>query len=966
MLQLNMEDVVRTLQTCAPYLLAFAVVAVLALIAALACRKCSKATRYLIRAQSGIAVVLALVVVVNLICFGPMATVIDLATGNGSLDEATSEEAIELAERIAEEGIVLLENDGMLPLAGEVKLNVFGWASTNPCYGGAGSGSLNDSYHTVSLLEGLANAGIETNEEISAFYTDYRADDPEVGVFAQDWTLPEPPADQYPEALLNNAQQFSDTAMIVISRPGAEGTDLPTDMTGMNYTDNSDDYTDFQPGDHYLRLTQSERDMIELVASKFENVVLVYNGANTFELGFVREYPQIKSVIWCPSAGQVGFNALGRILTGQVNPSGKTPDTFIYDLTQAPYFHNIGNFAYTNADEFAFTSTDVFSLQTVTTLPHFVNYTEGIYVGYRYYETAAAEGLIDYDETVLYPFGYGLSYTQFTQEMGPLSVEDGAIRFEVTVTNTGDTAGKDVVEVYYNPPYTNGGIEKATANLVAFEKTELLEPGESQTVEISFLAEDMASFDTHGAGAYVLESGDYIISINRDSHTILDSQTYTNEQSITYTDENKRTTDQTAATSLFQYAEGEVVYLSRADGFANYDQAVAGPSSLEMSDTIKEGFVNNANYVPEEHNDPADTMPVTGADNGLTLEDLRGAEYDDPRWESLLDQLTVSDMNRMISLAGFQTAAAPSVGKIQTIDCDGPAAINNNFTRVGSVGFPSAVIVAGTWNKTLAMEFGRCFGKMADEMDVSGWYAPAMNIHRSAFGGRNFEYYSEDGVLSGEIASNVVIGASEYGVYAYLKHFALNEQETNRGDMLCTWATEQSMREIYFKPFELCVKEGGARAVMSAFNYIGNRWAGASSALLNDLLRGEWGFQGFVLTDFFMGGAYMDAEIGIRNGNDACLAPVDFGSNNVHDQTSATSVAAMRQSCKNILYTVVNSRAYEPENVSFGPHTWQIAAIAIDAAVVVLLLALELLVVRKGYQKRKADNAHAGRSDTAR
>ncbi len=951
MLSVNMDDVINVLNSCKPYLIALAIVLVLAIGVSIAAVKVQKPKRQLLRKEAWLAFFLAFVVIVNLICFIPMSSMISLVMGNGTITEETSEESKELVQKIAEEGIVLLKNeDNMLPLAENSSLNVFGWASTNPCYGGTGSGSLSDAYPTVSLLQGLEDAGFQLNTELSDFYTAYRADRPEVGMWAQDWTLPEPTAASYTEEMLDNAKAFSDTAMVVITRVGGEGADLPTDVSQVTYEDNSTEYKDFEAGEHYLQLSRTEKDMLDLVCENFDNVVLVYNGANPMELGFVNEYSQIKSAIWCAGTGQSGFEALGEIVAGEINPSGKTVDTFVSDLTETPTWNNFGSFVYDNVDEYKYVATNRHTGNEDTNLPTFVNYVEGIYVGYRFYETAADEGLIDYDKTVVYPFGYGLSYTSFTQEMGDLTEQDGTISFDVTVTNTGAVAGKDVVEVYYNPPYTNGGIEKASANLIAFDKTELLEPGASETVTISFSAEDMASYDEKGAGCYVLEAGDYEISIKSDSHNKIDSRIYTLADSITYDEDNARSTDAQAAVNHFDYAEGEVTYLSRTDGFANYAEATAAPENYSMSDEVKSVFINNGVYDPEKYNDASDEMPTTGAKNGMTLAELRGASYDDERWETLLDQLTISDMDTMIALGGYQTSAAASVGKASTVDCDGPASINNNFTGVGSVGFPSAVMIASTWNTDLALEFGESIGKMADEMDVSGWYAPAMNTHRSAFAGRNFEYYSEDGVLAGRIAANAVIGAEEYGVYAYIKHFALNDQETNRNVMLCTWANEQSIREIYLRPFEIAVKDGGAKAVMSSFNYIGAEWAGASSALCNTVLRDEWGFRGFVLTDYFGVYGYMNSDQAIRGGTDCMLVAYDTETNHVKDTSSATGVKAMRQACKNIMYTVVNSRAYAEENLNTGLPTWQIMAIAIDVVLGAAIIGLEVLTV-KSYRK---------------
>lgn len=954
MLAINMDDVLNVLKSCKPYLIALGIVLVLAIAVTVACMKMKKASKKLIRKETWIATLLAVVVIVNLICFIPMSSMISLATGNGTITDETSGEATELCAEIAEEGIVLLKNENILPLADASNLNVFGWASTNPCYGGTGSGSLSDAYETTSLLQGLTNAGFKLNTELSDFYTAYRADRPEVGMWSQDWTLPEPTADSYTDEMMNAAKEFSNTAMVIITRVGGEGADLPTDVSAVTYTDNSTEYKDFEAGEHYLQLSQTEKDMLDLVCKNFDDVVLVYNGANAMELGFTKEYSQIKSVLWCPGTGQSGFEALGEIVAGTVNPSGKTSDTFVADLTATPAYNNFGSYNYDNMEEFKVTSKNFITGEDESSYPSFVNYVDNIYVGYRFYETAAVEGLIDYDKEVVYPFGYGLSYTTFTQEMGMVTENDGTISFDVTVTNTGNTAGKDVVEVYYNPPYINGGIEKAAANLIDFEKTQLLEPGASETITITFDVEDMASYDSTGAKAYVLEEGDYLISVRSDSHTVIAEQTYTVASTIVYDENNNRSTDEITVTNQFADAQGDVTYLSRADQFANYAAATAAPASLSMADAVKATFMNNSNYNPEDYNNTEDEMPVTGASNGLKLADMRGLEYDDTKWESLLDQLTVSDMDTMIAIAGYQTSAAGSVGKLQTIDCDGPASINNNFTGTGSIGFPSAVMIASTWNKDIAMRFGESIGKMADEMGVSGWYAPAMNTHRSAFAGRNFEYYSEDGILSGYMAANAVIGAEKHGVYAYIKHFALNDQETNRCNMLCTWATEQSIREIYLKPFEIAVKDGGAKAVMSAFNYIGTTPAGADDALLNTVLRDEWGFRGFVLTDYFGVYGYMDADREIRNGNDAMLVAYDTETNHLTDKSSATSVKAMRQACKNIMYTVVNSRAYDAENMTTGLQNWQIMAIIIDILFAGLIVFLEVRTI-KTYKKAKAE-----------
>lgn len=972
MLQINMADVMNVIGSLTPYLIAIGVLFVLALIITFAVNKKTVkevATRKIIHSESWLVVLVGIVVAVSMMLSGPLATLLNNATlTKYMLSDATVSKANELAKEVQSEAITMLKNDDSnLPLNNK-KVNVFGWGSTNPVYGGTGSGSMSDQYDTVSLLDGMKEAGLETNADLSKLYTDYRADRPVVAMWSQDWTLPEVPADQYSDSLISDAKSFSDEAVVVITRVGGEGADLPTNMKAetITYKNNSKDYDDFQDGEHFLQLSKTERDMIDLVTKNFDKVTLVYNGANAFQFDFLSNYPQIKSVLWCPPAGQTGFSALGDVLAGETNPSGKTSDTFVKNLTKTPVFNNTdgaaaaslssvgadGAFVYDNVDDLAAKYTG-FTGQENTVLPSFVNYVEGIYVGYKFYETAADEGLISYDDTVIYPFGYGLSYTSFEQKMGDVSYKDGKVTFDVTVTNTGDTAGKDVVEVYYNPPYTDGGIEKASKNLVAFEKTEKLEPGASETVKIEFDDDDMASYDNKGAKAWVLEKGDYTISIQSDSHHVIDSEKINVADTIIYDSEsNTHNDDQTVATNQFDYAAGDVAYLSRANHFANYAEATAAPTNFSMSDEVKAAFTNNGNYDPTQYDDDSDEMPTTGAKNGLRLADLYGKDYDDADWEKLLDQLTFDDMDNLIANGGYGTPAVSSVGKIQLTDADGPASLNNNFTGVGSIGFPASTAFACTWNKDLAKQFGEMIGDMAHDMHVAGWYAPAMNIHRGAFSGRTFEYFSEDSLLSGVMASNEIAGAKEKGVYSFMKHFALNDQETNRTNMVCTWADEQAIREIYLKPFEMSVKEGGAQAVMSSFNYIGYTYAGASNNLLNTVLRDEWGFKGFVLTDYFGGYGYQNADQEIRNGNDSMLATTKI-TNHITDK-SATSVKAMRTAAHNILYTAANSWQYADGEPKVATPIWKTAMYVAWGVTAVLVIALEALTIKRYMDRKKA------------
>ena len=950
MISVEMEDVLAVLQLCKPYIIGIIAALVIGIVIMIACRRMSRGKRFLIRGEAAIAMVLAVVVCVNMICFGPMATLIGLATGNGTLSDETNEEAAEVAEEIMEDGIVLLKNESLLPLNETKKLNIFGWESINPAYGGAGSGGINDLYDIVSLNQGLENAGFSINQKLVDFYNNYGADDPEMSIQKQSWTLPEPPVDTYSDELIKSAKEYSDVAVVVLSRKAGEGhNDIPMDVRKAAYDNNSDEYDDFPEGEHYLQLSQTERDMVDMVCSNFDNVIVVYNGANQFELGFADEYPQIKSVVWCPGTGNVGFNALGKVFSGEVNPSGKTPDTFIYDMTTAPWWNNAEKTEYTNLADLAVEGMNAGTAQVYA--PAFTNYVEGIYVGYKYYETAAQEGAIDYDKTVQYPFGYGLSYTEFEQKMGELEEKDGQISVDVEVTNTGDVAGKDVVEVYYKPPYTNGGIEKSSANLIEFAKTDLLQPGESQTVTVTFSIEDMASYDENNAKAYVLEKGDYVISINSDSHTVLDQKTYTADKDVVYKGENKRASDDTAATNVFEDAKGDVTYLSRADHFANYEEATAAPASAELGEPYVSEYHLNSNFDKTTYLNDEDVMPTTGADNGLTLADMRDADYDDPRWEKLLDQLTVDEMANMIAMAGYQTAAMDSVGKVATLDFDGPAAINNNFTGVGSIGFPIEVVVASTWNKELAQAWGECMGKISQEMGAEGWYAPGMNTHRTAFGARNYEYFSEDGVLAGNMGAKAVEGARKYGVYSYIKHFALYE---GNAKMVSVWSNEQAIREIYLKPFEISVKQGGANAVMVSWSFLGDKWTGESSNLMNTVLRDEWGFRGMALTDFFRnnGHGFMNADAALANGVDAMLSTFNGEENNVANPEHPTAVLQMRNACKNVMYTVVSSWAYDGEHEETGMENWKKAGIGIDIVIALFMAGMEVLVIR-GYKKRK-------------
>lgn len=947
-----------------------------------------KGTRHVIRWVAVLAGIAGIVCVVNMICFGPMYNSVSgyLNASKAELTPETVAQSKATVQKVGEEGMVLLKNNGILPLDKSTKLNIFGWASTNPLFGGTGSGS-SDASSAVGILQSFVNAGFEINTGLSNMYYEYQPARPSIGMYAQDWTLPEPPVGVYNDNLIAATKEFSDTAIIVIGRSGGEGADLPMDMYAVihgtynpaekvsvapasygymnaSYTNNGN-YDDFSEGESYLELSRTEKDMIDKVCSEFDKVVVIINANNAMELGWVDEYEQIGAVIWAPGAGITGFTALGEIVSGAVNPSGRTVDTFVKDLMTTPYINNFGNLAYTNVDDLkqAIAAKDSAYEGNIG----FVNYVEGIYVGYKYYETASDEGAIAYDEKVQYPFGYGLSYTTFEQKIENFKDDDKTVSFDVTVTNTGKTAGKDVVEVYFTPPYTDGGIEKASVNLIDFAKTAELAPGASGTVSFKLNKEDMAAYDSDGkkipGGGYILEAGDYTISIRSDSHTVLASETFSVAADVSYTD--GRSSDKTAPVNQFEeYARGTFEVLSRAGGFANYD-ATCG-RVLEADDFIMDDATRAkveeysvVGYDGTKYNDASDVMPTTGAKNGLKLADLTGKSYDDPNWDKLLDQLSFDDMASLINVGGWQTIAVSSVGKVATSDCDGPAGLSNFITGAYGSAYPAEVLMAQTWSKDVAYEIGTSMGQEYADANNFGWYGPAMNTHRSAFAGRNFEYYSEDGVLAGMIASAEINGAGTKGVYPYIKHFATNDQETNRCSFLLTYSPEQAIREIYLKPFEIAVKNytGTALAAMSAFNWIGTEPGCASDALLNKVLRDEWGFVGMVETDYNGSYGYQITDHCIRNGNDLMLGFNGAATNVLADQ-SATAVKAMRQASKNILYTIGNSGYYTVNDASKGGLTnMQKIFYTVNgctAAVVIIPLAIVLIRFFKKNKKAKA------------
>lgn len=971
-------DLLFYLNAISGYLLIGAIALVLLLgVLILAC-KLKKGWRAFARLQSVIAFLTVVVLLINAICYGPLHNTLAayLNASKVELAEDTVAQSLETIQRIGEEGIVLLKNDEQtLPLADSVtRLNVFGWASTKPFFGGTGS-SASDAAPATDILQSLADAGYETNRALTDMYTAYCAERPAADMFGQNLTLPEPPASYYTDELMAQAREFSDTAIIVIARGGGENYDLPTDMhavihgtynvaeqvsiapdiypyTKVTYTNNGD-YDDFDPGESYLELSNTEEDLIERVCAEFDQVVIVINACNPMELEWVDHYAQIQAVLLAPAPGTQGFAALGSILNGSVNPSGRTADTFVKDLLSTPTIHNIGIHAYENVDELKYSIAAADS--TYQGSLSFVNYVEGIYVGYKFYETAAEEGLFDYNSVVQYPFGYGLSYTTFEKKIESFRDEGDKVSLTVSVTNTGKVPGRDVAQIYYTPPYTNGGIEKASVNLIDFAKTSIINPGKTEMIYFSIAKESMASYDGQGikipGGGYILEAGEYRISLRDNAHTVCDEATFTLASDIDFS-KTGRPSDQAAAVNQFEsYSRGDFEQLSRKDGFANYAAACGQEPAAEAYQMSEAAMAQVASqvmgsYDSASYDEPDAVRPTMGKRNGLVLSDMTGLSYDDPQWETLLDQMTITDMEKLINVGGWQTAEIRSISKMATSDCDGPAGLNNYITGAYGTTYPSQVLIAQTWSKDVAFEVGVSMGSEFAAAKNYGWYGPAMNIHRSAFSGRNFEYYSEDGVLSGYMAVQEANGAAQFGVYPYLKHLVLNDQELNRTAILLTFASEQAIREIYLKPFEMAVKgfTGKSLAMMSSYNWIGTVPSCANANLLNEVLRNEWGFVGMVQSDYAGSYGYMITDNCVRNGNDMMLGYGNHASNKLN-RSSAALAAAMRQACKNILYTIANSGYYATEEVIDTVNRMDELFRQFNLSAVGVLVVLELSVV---------------------
>lgn len=935
----------------------------------------------------------------------------------------------ELNLEIADEGFTLLLNENAaLPLAAdERKVSVFGKNSVDLVLSGSGSGKVN-SDDAKTIFDGLEEAGIETNAELTKFYQSAdsgkgRSDNPataDQSKAAPTLDIGETPIASYPQSLVKTYKEYGDAAIVVISRIGGESFDLPRSQ---NLSAGGIE------GSHYLQLDQNEYDLLDMVTARFNKVVVVLNTLTSFQCDFIDAYnndpvnPRIDALVWIGGPSTNGAQAIGKLLTGEQNFSGRTVDLYARDFTQDPTWQNFGDNSQVNGG----LNGSAFMDGPNATDDYFVAYEEGVYVGYRYYETRdfeeAKRDASDswYDQHVIFPFGYGLSYTEFTQSLkmeGELTDADSVLTFTVDVQNVGNMPGKDVVELYVTLPYIQGGIEKSQVQLVDFAKTELLAPGETQELSFTVSPYDLASYDyndanRNGFAGYELDPGDYTFYIAKNSHVSDHNNVYASAVASLAAGLSYATDPVTGASVVNRYTFGENydglekgqvnfadlsykladVYveadgeefvrkgMSRTDFEKTFPKA---PTEAERAyldgeqDALRDRSANNTNI------QSVTAAPNIGVENETTLRDLIGVDYDDPKWDSLLDRLTAQEMLDLVNHGDFKTISIERIKKNLTNDSDGPVGFVNFMPGLkehytGNSSFACEILVASSWNKDLAYRMGKNVGDIGVWGDVdgnslpyTGWYAPAVNLHRSPFAGRNYEYYSEDPIVSGKMAVNVINGAKQKGVYTDLKHFALNDQETARGG-IATYCTEQALRELYLKPFELAVKGddevsysssatadgltdfSGSTGVMSSFNRIGTRWTGGDYRLMTEILRGEWNFRGLVISDYKTDNKVMDSRQMLYAGNDLILASLpdllwtDCDLGNSHD------LQILRTAAHNILYAVANSNSMNVDIQGYAMESWLVALYIADA-VIVLLLALWGVTIFRKAKKLKGTN----------
>lgn len=927
-------------------------------------------------------------------------------------DFASDEERVayeeELCATVEAEGATLLKNDNeALPLSEGAKVSLFGHGSVDLVYGGTGSGSV-DTENAPTLKDALTSYGFEVNETLWDLYSsdemmenysritpDAISDTLEANT---QYAVNEAPWSTIEEGAGDSFADYGDAAIVVLSRSGGEGADLPS---GENGTD--DDYISGLEGDgNYLELSQEEQDLLAGLKELkdegvFDRIIVLLNSSNAIELDFLN--PDICGVdygvdacMWIGDVGQTGINGVAQLISGEVSPSGCLVDTFCYDNLTNPAMYNFYTQAYTNADEYDLL-TDGADVQGMYSV-----YQEGIYLGYRYYETRYEDAVMgtgnagdyDYNTAVAYSFGYGISYTDFEYSDFSVAASDDGFDVTVTVTNVGDTySGKKTVQVYFQSPYTDydkeNGIEKASVELCGYTKTDTLEPGASETVTIHVDLTELRTYDSNNAQTYILDAGDYYFTVADGAHeavnNVLAAKGYTPDNSeemdaegdadMTYKWNNPEldttifaTSEATGAeiTNLFDEADpnkssdspGEVTWLSRSDWEGTFPTE---PAELSANETLAESL-EFTQYDPDDYE--TTEMPTLGADNGLALASLIGADYDDPLWDDLLDQLEFDEMVNTITLGFHNTAAIPSIGKAATKDENGPQGLTAALTGGESaMCYTSEDIMAATFNEDLLYDLGRCIGEDCLAMGYSGLYGPGVNMHRTAYSGRNFEYYSEDPFIAGTICAAEVQGIQSKGVYVYLKHVALNDSESSRRGVN-TWINEQTAREIYLEVADKAVTDGGAWCTMSGFNRWGTQWCGEYEALQTDYLRGELGMRGMSITDYSGSSQYMDLCDALIAGTDIWDSPDStiHTTNAYNYEDDAFIVTQMREAMHNILYTVVNSNAMnglsESDRLESVTPWWQLALYA-AIAVFAVLTVLSIVMLVRAVQRKKAN-----------
>ncbi|MBE7088707.1 MAG: beta-glucosidase [Clostridiales bacterium] len=938
--------------------------------------------------------------------------------------EDAFEKSNELNVEINKEGITLLKNENnALPLAKNSKISVFGKNSVNLAYGGSGSGAFTIDENTPTLYDSLEEAGFTYNPTLKNFYEknelsgNGRGTNPTMDNSRS--TIPgfgtgETALDRYTDDVKNSYSSYNDVALVVFTRIGGESFDLPRTMEGVEGEVSEDD--------HYLELDKNEQDLLVHVCDNFEKVIVIINCSTSMELGFLDAIAdndetivpgmenidsKIDGAVWIGGPGYSGILALGSILNGETTPSGRTIDTYQRDFTKDPTYQNFADNLVNHGNTYLVSDG---SIPAVT--EHFLDYEESIYVGYRYYETRGLDNEQWYQNNVVYPFGYGLSYTEFEWTVTDWSFDedealswnnanDKSFTITVDVKNVGDYAGKDVVQVYLTAPYTAGEIEKAHVVLVGFAKTELIQPNETKSVEVTFEGYDFASYDYSDANAngfkgYELDEGMYDVKVMRNAHELVANRGFELTENVQYKNDTTTNTEVVNRFDNVSYNEegyGYETQLSRSDweGTFPVNEVLAGSDvertiSPEFLAEIKSTATNNpiANDTSVEMPNQAEIASPTGTkklyelvqfdENGEVMRDEVGTiivNYDDVRWTEFLDTLTINEIMTFTMQGAFQTLGLESIGLLPAFASDGPvgfvyfmAATEATNPVYKTCSYASECVIAATWNIELAYLMGESVGNEAnigntrgDGRPYSGWYAPAVNIHRTPFSGRNFEYYSEDPFLSGKLAVEVIKGARSKGVYTQLKHFAVNDQETNRSGV-CTWLSEQSLREIYLKPFELAVKEGGTMGMMSSFNRIGSLWTGGDYRLLTEVLRNEWGFRGMVITDFNTE-PFMDTKQMCYAGGDLNLATTP----KAWTPTTAADYVVLRDAAKNIIYTTARSNGMNGcgEGGYYITYFawWETMIFTIDIVIAALVPVTGFFAIWIANKQRKANQTKA-------